>query len=279
MQANGIYVLFGGCFANDGAVMKKSVALIWAIAAFGFVNAASAADMPVKAVGAPSVAPAFNWTGFYVGGTVGGAWLSNTGTWNPLPSPVAFNANTTSGDINWTAFIGGGHVGYNWQFAPTWLAGIEGDFSGVGGSGSSTQTWTFFGTSTPVAGSLIHMTSKLDWLASLRGRLGYLVMPNLLGYVTGGVAWARFDYSANNLNGGYATSAAFSQTQTGFAVGGGLEWAWTKNWLLRGEYLYYQFNNGPSIVAAAAGFPTFPSNFVWSRTQVNVARLGLSYKF
>ena len=128
------------------------------------------------------------------------------------------------------------------------------------------------------------MSSKLDWLSSLRGRVGYLVMPNLLAYGTGGVAWARFDYTANNFNGpggggGYVTSTAFSQTQTGFAAGGGFEWAWTTHWLLRGEYLYYQFNNGPSVIATTPAFPTFPSNYVWSRTKVNVARLGLSYKF
>jgi len=243
------------------------------------LSMANAADMPLKAPPPPS-APAYTWTGFYIGGDVGGAWTSDTGTWTPLPAPAAFGANIITGGNGGASAIGGFHAGYNYQFAPTWVAGLEGDWSWSAAKGSFAQGWTTNPAGAPVAGSFTNMSSKLDWVSSLRGRFGYLVMPNILAYATGGVAWGKFDYAANNFNGAaYATSAALSSTQTGFTVGGGLEWAMTKNWFVRAEYLYYRFNNGPSVVAAAPGFPGFPSGYSWSSTNISVARAGVSYKF
>jgi outer membrane immunogenic protein len=106
------------------------------------------------------------------------------------------------------------------------------------------------------------------------------VTPNVMAYATGGAAWARIDYAANNFNGGtYLTNAAASSTQSGFVVGGGLEWAMTKNWLVRGEYLYYRFSGAPSLVGTSPLFAGFPSGYSWSSATVSVARAGLSYKF
>lgn len=254
-----------------------SIAVI--AAASTITQIAFAADLPVKA---PAPAPlASNWTGFYIGGDIGGAWSRNTGTWSPLPSELAFGAFGISGGNGGNGFIGGFHAGYNWQFAPTWVAGIEGDWSWTKARGSFSQVWSADPPpgSGPV-GSFTSMSSTLDWLASVRGRLGFIVMPNLMAYATGGVAWGKFDYAGNNFNGvTYRTSAAISSTQTGYVVGGGLEWGLTNNWLLRGEYLYYRLNGSPSVVAQSVLFPAFPSGYSWSSTSVNVARLGLSYKF
>jgi len=236
----------------------------------------------------PAVAPAYSWTGFYVGGDVGGAWTTNTATWTPLPlgpfPPIAnFGINAISGGNGGSGFLGGLHAGYNWQFAPALVAGLEGDWSWTKAGSAFTQPWTTFGTgaATP-AGDLTGMSSKLDWLSSLRGRLGYLVLPNLLAYATGGVAWAKIDYAANAINGGggstYTPSTAFSSTATGYVVGGGLEWAMTNHWLIRGEYLFYSFGSQGALVSNV-NFPGKPSNFSWNSTNVNVGRLGLSYKF
>jgi opacity protein-like surface antigen len=62
-------------------------------------------------------------------------------------------------------------------------------------------------------------------------------------------------------------------------AGGGLEWAMTTNWLLRGEYLFYSLSGSPSVVVPVANYPGFPSGYSWSNTNVGVGRLGLSYKF
>lgn len=260
-----------------------SIAVIAAASTIALTQLAFAADLPVKAP-APL---ASNWTGFYIGGDIGGAWSRNTGTFSPLPTPFDFGAFGISGNNGGSGFIGGFHAGYNWQFAPTWVAGIEGDWSWTKASGSFAQIWSLNPPPGTLVNSFTNMSSTLDWLASIRGRLGYLVTPNLLAYGTGGVAWGKFDYAASDSNGfsgvnSYTASAAVSCTQAGYVVGGGLEWAITNNWLLRGEYLYYRLNSAPTVVAQNSAnnrFQNTPSGYSWSSTNINVARLGLSYKF
>ncbi|WP_291573173.1 outer membrane beta-barrel protein [Bradyrhizobium sp.] len=266
--------------------MKKLALALTALAAFS--GSAVAADLPARTyTKAPVIADSgYNWTGFYVGGDVGGAWTSNTGTFSPLPSPIDFGIFGISASNGGSGIIGGFHAGYNWQFTPTWIAGIEGDWSRSKARGSFSQVMSFDPPPGILANSFVNMSSTLDWLASIRGRLGYLVMPNLLAYGTGGAAWGKFDYAANDSNGfsggaSYTTSAAVSSTQSGYVVGGGLEWAITNNWLLRGEYLYYRLNSAPNVVAQSANltFQSSPSGYSWSSTNVSVARAGLSYKF
>jgi outer membrane immunogenic protein len=268
--------------------MKRFLTALVAAAAFS-VAPALADTKPHKPPPPPPVPAAPSWTGFYIGGDVGEAWTSNTGTWTaffPAPSP---GTNPIAGSNGGSGFLGGLHAGYNFQFAQTWVAGLEGDWMRSNARGSFSQPWTVTGTSTPYTGTFTNMSSKLDWVSSLRARVGYLLMPNLLAYGTGGVAWGRFDYGASSFcpavptcGANYVANAALSSTQTGFTAGGGLEWAMTTNWLVRAEYLYYRFNNAPNAVSSP-GFPPpgtpVPSNYGWSATNVSVARAGVSYKF
>jgi outer membrane immunogenic protein len=265
--------------------MKKALFGALAIAvlfASGFASAADLSPAPIytKAPPAPA-APIYNWTGFYLGGDVGGAWSSNTATFDPLPTPggVAFGIAAISGSNRGSSAIGGLHAGYNWQFAPTWVTGIEGDWSWAKAGGSLTGPWVAIPPALLGAPpNFTTMSSKLDWVTSLRARFGYLVTPNVMAYATGGVAWAKLDYSASAIGFLYSATTAFSDTQTGYVVGGGLEWAITNNWLLRAEYLFYRFNNAPNVVVTAIGSAN-PSGFSWSATTLSVARAGLSYKF
>lgn len=249
--------------------------------------AATAADMPTKAPAVAPLAPPL-WTGFYVGGHVGGAWTRADGSWDPLPQPpAAFGVNPISGDFDDTAFVGGIHAGYNWQFAPAWVAGIEADWSWTDAGKSFTQTWTDFGTTTVEAGTFTTMSMDLRWLATLRGRIGYLVVPQALIYFTGGVAWGDVDYSAQANNGvggvgAYNAQTSFSDTSVGYVLGGGVEWMFASHWMLRGEYLFYHLNSGKSatVFDNTGNFPTtFPSGFNWNDLEVNVIRAALSYKF
>jgi outer membrane immunogenic protein len=245
------------------------------------ISAASAADMPLKAPPAPP-APVATWTGFYIGADVGGTWFNDATTWNPLPSPVAFGAFPQTGTDRGSGLLGGVYAGYNYQIAPNWVVGVEGDWSGASAKGNVTQPWIRDPAGTPLAGSFTSMSTKLDWLSSVRGRVGVLAAPSVLAYVTGGAAWGEFNYSASNANGlalAYNAPVSFNKTQTGFVVGGGLEWMVAHNWLLRAEYLYYGFNNGPNETGNSVNYPTFPSNYVWGRNNVNVARVGAAYKF
>ena len=190
---------------------------------------ALAADMaPYYKV--PPVAQGFNWTGFYIGGDVGGAWSSIDAN--------GFGTNNASG------VIGGVYGGYNWQIAPQWLIGIEGDSS-----------WTDLSASIGLG--------NVNWLGSVRGRIGYTPTATMLFYFTGGAAWSTIDNS-----GVTAFSGATDQTKSGWVIGGGVEWApWANNWLVRAEYLNYNFT----------GLAVGP--FGGSDLTINEVRAGVAYKF
>ena len=185
-------------------------------------------------------------------------------------------------DTGHSSVAGGFQAGFNWQFAPTWVAGIEADCTWTHAKGSFNGTMTVLAAPpVPLPNSSIALSTQVDWLASVRARLGFLLTPNLLAYGTGGVAWGKVDDAANNdiTTSGYHTSAALSSTPNGYVLGGGLEWAVTNNWLLRGEYLFYHLNSSQNVIASAVGFPSFPSTYSWDSTSINQARAAISYKF
>jgi outer membrane immunogenic protein len=262
-------------------------ALMAAPALAGGIGTATAADVapyyraPPVVPSPPVVVPYYNWNGFYIGANVGGAWSNNDALWSPLPASAAFGVFPIAGNTGGSSAIGGFQAGYNWQFAPTWVVGLEGDWSWAKAGGSFDQPWVFNPGGGAVPGSFTSMSSTLDWVSSLRARLGYLFLPNLMAYGTVGGAWGKVDYAASSSGGviPYATSVAFSNTQGGWVAGGGLEWMITNNWLLRGEYLYYSLNSSPSVVVSPGIPGALPSDYSWSSTSVSVARAALSYKF
>jgi outer membrane immunogenic protein len=260
------------------------------IATAAFTQFASAADLPAKApvyTKAPAmVVPAvYNWTGFYIGGDVGGAWGGPNQSFSQTGAPV-FNATefdpVSFGNGNTSRGLGGLHAGYNWQFAPTWLLGLEGDYSWTGRStASSTAQLTNGGVVVP--NNFVTMTNSLKSLSSVRGRIGY-TSNNYLIYVTGGAAWARMDFNGFITSPGNVSSiaTAFSNTLSGWVAGAGLEYLLTPNWTLRGEYLYYGFQSVTATAPCTACFPgafNGPGVFAWGNNNVQVARLGVSYKF
>ena len=113
--------------------------------AYGLGNA-SAADLPVYKAPPPVAAP-YSWTGFYVGGDIGALWThSGAGMWEPTTPTgnplIDFGEFANVGALHKDGeFVGGVHVGYNWQFAPTWVAGIEGDWSWTDAKASFNQEW------------------------------------------------------------------------------------------------------------------------------------------
>jgi outer membrane immunogenic protein len=156
-----------------------------------------------------------------------------------------------------SGFIGGGQVGYNWQMSPVWLAGFETDIQYLSGNDSGTITkssgaFPFFGAS-EVVNSSIASSSKVDYLGTVRGRLGYLFTPTFLLYGTGGLAYGGVKASTtigqtNNdctffpgtcLQGSTAPGGAFSHTRAGWTAGAGLEWMFAQKWSAKAEYLHY----------------------------------------
>jgi outer membrane immunogenic protein len=188
--------------------------------------------------------------------------------------------NPTLAHSSANQFLGGVQGGYNWQLSPSWVGGVEGDFSWTR-MDSSFTTLGVFTSGFPNTTQPTTWTRDLNWLASARARLGFLVTPSLLLYGTGGGAWGRFDYSGSFVNTAAGSNNwfnPFSATQSGYVAGAGAEWMFAAHWLLRGEYLFYHLT-GTAELATNPRFPTFPILFTWGATNTNVGRVALSYKF
>jgi outer membrane immunogenic protein len=295
-------------------MMKRTVLTALAASAIVAVGlaSASAADIALAAAPAPvylkapvAPPPAFSWTGFYVGADVGGAWARSDGRWDPLdnfdqPNPAYFGEQPISGGMTGSGVLAGGHVGYNYQFARSWVAGIEADWSWSNAKATLDQTWV---STDPVAhpglvrpGAHTTLQTDLDSIATIRARAGYLVTPSLLLYGTGGFALADADLKAvaqnePNHDPRYIAPMSTSKWVSGYVVGGGLEYAFQNRWSLRAEYLFYRLNTSDSTIAGDPSDATgnfcrsgcanvvFPSGFTRSDTDVQAARVGVSYKF
>jgi outer membrane immunogenic protein len=144
-------------------------------------------------------APAFTWTGLYLGGLVGYGWG---------------NADTDNGDFDADGFLGGVFTGYNYQLPNNVVVGIEGDVTYHDQSGSGGAPTTSVDT---------------DWNGTLRGRLGY-AFDRFMPYVTGGLAVGNVEAS----EGGTSDST----TAVGWTAGAGVETAITDNIVGRVEYRY-----------------------------------------
>ncbi len=252
--------------------------LAFAAAGCGSAIAADIAARPGGAPPPPMAAPAFvnDWTGFYVGINGGGGWANTNYQSAIFGSNIPFLPVTVPPSQSSSGGIFGFQFGHNWQWGPV-VGGLEVDFDGADINGSS----TFFTPGTPTSFSAGELTqhTKIDELASARGRLGYLILPNLLLFGTGGIAWGHLEQTITETTTLPTFLSTLSDTdQFGWVAGAGLEWKFAGNWLLRGEWLHYDFgrqNSSPLFdVFTQTGVDI--SN---SRTTVDVGRAALSFKF
>ena len=185
---------------------------------------AAAADLPLKApvYKAPAVSPAYNWSGWYVGGHVGYLW-GNTSVWD---EGVLIESDASTDGV-----VGGLLAGVNWQ-SGAFVFGIEGDFGwtnahGTGGDGGAV---------------LVTKTNLYDFnrTSHVRGRVGY-AMNNWLLFMAGGLALADFDYTqiTTVVSSGGGGGAVYS----GWSIGGGVDYAISPNWIGRIEYLYDDYGS------------------------------------
>ena len=273
-------------------------ALLAAVAVIGFASVASAADMPVKAPVAPVAVP-YNWTGFYVGANIGGGWGSRSVDYT-ANDPLATLFLLPAVSFNTSGVIGGLQLGYNWQFNRNWLIGIETDFDGSGMKGPGSSSGNRLDQNPFTA----TVDEHIKWFGTVRARLGYLPADNLLAYVTGGLAYGRVEHTGsyvNNNSSGFSITntvggttfnvtcngnvtcftGSSSSMATGWTLGGGLEYAVWQHWTLRAEYLYVSLY-GKSVTETALASPgNTPASFNanYSRTNFNVARVGVNYRF
>ncbi len=187
----------------------------------------------------PAFNPVYNWTGFYLGVNGGGGWGQSK--WDSVGS-----FNTSGGLV-------GGTVGYNWQTGP-WVLGLEGDVDWANINGTAINAVCPLGCKT-----------TNDWLATVRGRVGY-AFDRFLPYVTGGLA-------VGDIKAATPFFLGDSTTNAGWTVGGGVEVAIVNNWTIKGEYLFVdlgKFNCGLNCGLAATNNVS---------TRLSIARAGLNYRF
>jgi outer membrane immunogenic protein len=222
---------------------------------------AMAADLarPVYKAAPPPPVYAYSWTGCYIGGNGGGMWVRKEYSLTQL---VGFTVPSTNfGSHDASSGIGGVQAGCNYQFAGGWVVGIQGDYDWARANGSHVDP---FGLGTT-------LTSNTKSLASVTGRVGY-AWDRFLGYVKGGGAWERDDYSW--IIPGIVVLSG-SETRGGWTVGVGGEYAFT-DWLTGFvEYDYYDFGTRNIAFGLA---PVTVANFD-IKERKSVAKVGLNFKF
>jgi outer membrane immunogenic protein len=149
-----------------------------------------------------------------------------------------------------------------------------------------------------------NINAGVDWMGTVRGRIGFLFNPNMLVYATGGLTYGGVNANINNVAierafGGntdqlraYAGGGMKAQTLVGWNVGGGFEWMFIPNWSLKAEALYWDMGsmNVATTAFSPALDPTVPYGLydgvnltVLGGTRVNyqgvIARAGVNYHF
>lgn len=257
----------------------KRIGLIPVIAiGLGFAHSAMAADMGVRAAPVYVAPVAPTWTGFYAGLNGGWGWSNFNGTFaaaGPVALATGFGPLPSLSTHN-NGGVFGGQLGYNWQ-AANWVFGVEGDMDAASING--TQQAVFPSGTAPFTDG-VQFKENVNWLATVRGRLGYTWGPGMI-YITGGGAWENATVKALASEGFVGASAAgnFTFTKSGWTIGTGYEWMLAPNWTVRGEYLYYGFsgNNGNTVGFAGAPGSTF--TVASNKQNISVFRVGLNYKF
>ncbi|RXT45049.1 outer membrane protein [Bradyrhizobium betae] len=250
-----------------------------------------AADLAAQYTKAPVMAPAYNWTGFYVGGNVGGQWGSadlNTSTvWTPAgyfaTSSVPAIGTVGAQGANSSSVTGGFTAGYNWQVNHAVL-GLEGDINYFGFKGSASGS-AVYPCCAPTAFTVSSQVSA-DWLATIRGRIGFLAAPTWLLYATGGAAIAEVkgNFNFTDTFSAATESAAIRDTRVGWTAGVGTEYAFGGGWSLKAEYLYVDLGRSTATstnLVTFAGTAPSPSNVYTHSVDLksNIVRVGVNYKF
>ncbi|MGA2842965.1 MAG: outer membrane beta-barrel protein [Steroidobacteraceae bacterium] len=249
------------------------------------------------------------WAGLYAGLNTGYDWDATRGVSTTAVPRTTTLDSTLHGDFSLASarsasgqssaaangFNGGAQIGYNYK-ADNFVLGAEGDIdgSGIWGRSLSQGSATAFvlGSPNPVSSS-IETEKSVDWISTIRGRLGYLANPNLLAYGTGGLAIGgvsaqtatsqQFSGTIGNTLVSSGSTGHLSSTLVGWTLGGGLEWMFMPNMSIKAEYLYYDLGSerfaGSPLTTSFAGVSStaLPTSSVHFNGQI--VRAGINYHF
>ncbi|WP_213741188.1 outer membrane beta-barrel protein [Bradyrhizobium sp. dw_411] len=262
---------------------KFTAALAVAAGVFAGTGLASAADLgAVPYNKTPAyITPVYDWSGAYAGVNVGYGWGRSSDT-STLGTPPVF---TDSVNARMNGVSGGAQIGYNLQMQ-NWLVGLEGDIQATGQSNSHSYTCaagvcttTLLGGIFPIPGPAVSATEtqRIDFFGTVRGRVGLVVVPTVLLYATGGLAYGQVDADST------LSGATRSQNyKLGWTAGGGIEGAIGGGWTARLEYLYLDLGKVSGTFTSNLADPTGTTALVGgfsSRITDNILRVGVNYRF
>jgi outer membrane immunogenic protein len=242
--------------------VTRNVFLVAAGLGLGIPGSAQAADMRQPPAAPVYMPPPFTWTGFYIGGNLGGAWAHGTVT------DSLFGINFNNGSNN-GVFIGGGQVGFNYQFS-NYVLGVEGDFDWAANNNNT-------GTGVVVPGvGTFQASANNRWVATVAARFG-VAFDRWLVYGKAGGGWVGSDsFTITNVTTGASISGSNNNTNSGWLVGGGVEWAFANNWSAKIEYDFLGLSNqtftSPGIILPGDTFSSGNRN-------IQMAKFGVNYKF
>jgi outer membrane immunogenic protein len=247
-----------------------------AVCAMLGVGAASAADLAVKAMPYAAPMPVFSWTGFYVGGNIGGGWsdtnLTNTVSdgaiaWPDLAPGQGIGYNNNNG------VVGGGQIGVNFQ-SNNWVYGLELLVSAADMKATVRNPYV----GPPFSAGDDVFSTKINTLLLATARIGYAWDRSLL-YVKGGYAGANVHISVsdnvcpgNPINCGAGSD---SNWRSGFTVGAGVEYAVTNNWIVGVEYDFARLGSASVNLGDANARYVFND----AERNLNMVLGRVSYKF
>ena len=228
---------------------------------------ALAADLPSTKSPAQYAAPVFTWAGFYAGVNGGYAYRKMTTT------DQDYYDYGGSRDLTKSGFTAGGQLGYNFQMG-AFVYGLEADASYLGGSAKDIGKYDSF-------------SSKAGFLGTVRARAG-LAMDRALLYVTGGLAYGSTKNGYGYYSGpypspykyydGFTGTATSSGMSVGYALGAGLEYAFSDHWTARVEGLYA--NLGSKTVSCNPKYCGTGTAYRFKfENSSNLLRVGINYKF
>ena len=231
--------------------MKKLLLTTFAVLSATVAGSAMAADFPVNAP--TPFAQRFSWTGCYLGGSLGGGFAQKNITDPAQLVQDSFlgagsTVGTTSARLSPDGVLAGLQLGCDYQFAPSWVVGMEGAAFGARMENSTTVGLPLGNPDTAL------VKAKTDFLASVSVRLGY-AFDNVLVYAKGGGAMAgdRFNITGSFM--GMPFSFEGMQDRVGWVAGGGVEWAFSPHWSVNLEYDYYGFGRrSVTMLDAGNGF-------------------------
>jgi outer membrane immunogenic protein len=245
--------------------------------------AADSSAAPAMPAPPPPASSGFNWTGFYVGVNIGSGSGSDDTFVNPLPTAVQFvNLAPQTLKPDPSGIMGGGQVGYNWQHRH-FVLGAEFDIQASGMDGTKTVTPITQNNGTPFPGAgFVSAHSDTNWVASLRPRLGVTLVPRLLVYGTGGVAFASVtEFAITDFRpvGTTRYPVFIDDTRTGWIAGGGAEVGLSRRWSVRGEFLHYNLGSVSKTTSAIPLLPPFQVAYTFEDTTANTFNFGVNFRF